>query len=131
MWSQLSSRLLVLHVLVLGAAIAIGGCASYQQKSAAAAGAEAEAQLAHVGPRIPVEDDGLPVQLSPRNRPSEPDDPTEPWSPNYGSRSPAKTASAPLFQPVFLNAFNSTAMDRAQEEAIIRHAIVAHEMRRQ
>ena len=34
--------------------------------------------------RVEIEDDGLPAQLAPRNRRPGPDDPSQPWSPNYG-----------------------------------------------
>jgi hypothetical protein len=47
-------------------------------------------------PRVEVEDDGLPAQAPPmRKRGHEPDDPTEPFSPNYGTVPPRAQASSP------------------------------------
>jgi hypothetical protein len=58
-----------------------------------------QTSVAHAGrPRVELEADGLPAQTPPlRREPSEPDDPTEPFSPNYGPRptvAPAKRAAA-------------------------------------
>ena len=42
-----------------------------------------------------IEDDGLPAQAAPRLRAKpEPDDPSQPFSPNYGRVMPARSASA-------------------------------------
>jgi hypothetical protein len=44
-------------------------------------------------PRAEIEDDGLPSQAPPmRKRANEPDDPTEPFSPNYGTMPPRAQA---------------------------------------
>jgi hypothetical protein len=46
-------------------------------------------------PRAELEDDGLPAQAPPmRTRANEPDDPTEPFSPNYGTVLPRAQASS-------------------------------------
>lgn len=87
--------------------------------------------------KIEVEADGLPSQLAPRNRRPEPDDPTEPWSPNYGKVSPQR-ADRPLdttrlaqkldvgSEPI---PFAPHARPMSADD-IIRQAIAAHEMRR-
>lgn len=88
----------------LGAAALAAGCASdkeqreqvygYSQQAHAdqAAAAAAAAQRPQ---KSEVEDDGLPSQVPPPvNRRREPDDPSEPYSPNYGA--PARRAEAPV-----------------------------------
>ena len=69
--------------------------------------------------RAEVEDDGLPAQVAPalavRQRP---DDPSEPFSRNYGPKPPARLAGP------------SPRMSSAEEEALIARAIFEHEMRR-
>jgi hypothetical protein len=66
-----------------------------------------------------MEDDGLPAQVAPlvaiRN---EPDDPSQPFSRNYGLRSAAHLPG-PLAR-----------LSSAEEDALIARAITAHEMRR-
>jgi hypothetical protein len=84
------------------------------------------------GVRVEIEADGLPAQIAPRNRPTEPDDPREPWSPNYGTVPPApRTAVATPVVAVMTMPrpgpiIQSTPVDA---EAIIRRAVAAHEMR--
>lgn len=47
--------------------------------------------------RVEMEDDGLPVQAAPvRRRKPEPDDPSEPFSPNYGEAPRVKQAQAAM-----------------------------------
>lgn len=79
--------------------IAVGGCASsdaerqhaYQMHAAAMAAQRAQTA------RVEIEDDGLPSQAPPLRRPQHPDDPTEPYSPNYGRGVPGSApAGAPL-----------------------------------
>lgn len=66
----------------------LGGCASEQHQSAAPYG-RANITVAHT---IDVEDDGLPAQ-SPPNKSARyaPDDPSEPYSRNYGGVNPSAT----------------------------------------
>lgn len=75
---------------VLSAALAGGGCGhTYEPYSQANWYAGGPRQTAAAVP-IPVEmeDDGRPAQLAPRTDiAGGPDDPSQPWSPNYGSRS--------------------------------------------
>ena len=63
---------------VLGLAVLTSGCAARQDTPPPARAAPP--QMA----RVEIEDDGLPAQLAPRNRRPGPDDPSQPWSPNYG-----------------------------------------------
>lgn len=135
-----------LRLGVAGAILACAGCASSQSQSHVA-GPIASADPSYW--RVEIEDDGIPAQLAPRNRPPTPDDPTEPWSPNYGSGSsgPAatpertpesqppvrrmrpKAASAPATsqQRVPIAAADVAELDA---DEIIRRAIAEHEMRR-
>ena len=52
--------------------------------------------------KVEIEDDGLPAQVAPRNRRAGPDDPNEPWSPNYGrgvaAPVPGRAAAEPVKQ---------------------------------
>lgn len=135
--------------LVLGCA----GCASSQREPSRIAGPMASADPRHW--RVEIEDDGVPSQLAPRLRPSVADDPSEPWSPNYGSeRAPGgagltapQVPSGPPREPesrpppagakprpstaslpaVKVAGSSAAAMD---PDEIIRLAIAAHEMRR-
>ena len=86
--------------------------------------------------KIEVEDDGLPSQLAPKHRRAVPDEPQEPWSPNYGSqkavgldpeRLAAKLdlAQAPLPAPVYKPSARPIDADD-----VIRRAIAEHEMQR-
>jgi hypothetical protein len=126
-----SAALPAARACVLGLAVLGAGCASKH------AAHEPPARIAGPHPhavqgawRIEIEEDGLPAQLAPRHRRPEPDDPSEPWSPNYGSRAPQKPAAAPpvtLPAPAERSAARVTALD---PDEIIRRAIAEHEMRR-
>ncbi|MFN3869344.1 MAG: hypothetical protein ACK4MF_09790 [Hyphomicrobiaceae bacterium] len=66
-----------------------GGCSARSQYPAANVGAAEHHQVAVAAPREELEDDGLPVQRPPLlERRRLPDDPSEPFSPNYGSAPP-------------------------------------------
>ena len=83
-----SGNLPVFRLCALSALAAVGGCASSQAPGYVAANAvpppRAMAQAAVV------EDDGLPVQAPPPAYIRRlPDDPSEPFSPNYGGSNPA------------------------------------------
>ena len=86
---------------VLGAALALAGCASDAEQRREAY-AQAHAMRATPPARQPaqeLEDDGLPPQVPPpANRKREPDDPREPFSPNYG-RPAAPPQRAALVAP--------------------------------
>jgi hypothetical protein len=75
--------------LFLVLAIVLAGCApsgTYVPESWNVGGPQPP--VADAGrPRVEMEADGLPAQTPPQRRePSEPDDPREPFSPNYGPR---------------------------------------------
>ncbi|HML27596.1 MAG TPA: adhesin [Hyphomicrobium sp.] len=72
------------------AALSAGGCAntnaSYNSASAAPVAYVAQ------GPSVQMESDGLPVQAAPAATIRQlPDDPSQPFSPNYGGSNPAST----------------------------------------
>jgi hypothetical protein len=76
---------------IAAAAILQGGCASDGNTSYATAPTVA-AYVQHV-PSAEVEDDGLPSQAPPPARIRQmPDDPSQPYSPNYGGPNPASSA---------------------------------------
>lgn len=80
----------MLALLLAGLA---GGCSARSEYPAANVGAADRHQIAAVAPREEIEDDGLPVQRPPLlNRRKSPDDPSEPFSPNYG-QPPARQAA--------------------------------------
>ena len=66
----------------LALAITSAGCAATQSQPSMVAGPTP--RMVAVG-KVEIEADGLPSQLAPRRRRPAPDDPSEPWSPNYGS----------------------------------------------
>ena len=88
--------------------------------------------------KVEIEDDGLPAQLAPKVQRPMADDPSEPWSPNYGGGKPTiraeKVATAieppapiPVAKPVMpVIKASGRQMD---PDDIIRQAIAEHEMR--
>jgi len=94
-------------VLACLAPLGLAGCATSGADQASAARAVAQAG------RVDTEADGLPAQVPPPARIRQlPDDPAEPFSPNYG------LPPAPV------------RMTSAQADAIVVRAMLAHEMRR-
>lgn len=136
---------------VIGAMLLVAGCASRHaanERPYGVAGPRA-AQVQQTSQRVEIEDDGLPAQLAPRHRRPEPDDPREPWSPNYGTVSPVRNADAPpssnpapraapvtvarqatLAEPTRAPARVAPMQLSMHEDEVIRRAIAAHEMRR-
>jgi hypothetical protein len=99
--------------LVLGLAVALAGCAT------SSAGETSGSRLHAPTARVEMEDDGLPAQVAPSaGLRSEPDDPSQPFSRNYGLRPAARLSGPP------------TRLSSAEEEALIVRAIAEHEMRR-
>jgi hypothetical protein len=93
-------------------------------------------------PRVDIEEDGLPAQLAPRERPAIPDDPREPWSRNYGTVRSSQVVEPPTRATAALSTSSIVAkvipqwpsfLRTAQidEDAIIRQAIAEHEMRQE
>lgn len=107
MWPQAT------RVAMVAAALVAGGCASQQAATQDAIPAESAIQSASF--------------TFPQGQTETADDVTQPWSPGYGSNPtaggplPART-SAPAGRP------RLATMDA---DFIIRHAVAAHEMRRQ
>ena len=90
--------LAVLGPIALG--LALGGCAT------------SSAEPSQSFDRTALEDDGLPAQVAPPARLRRtPDDPSEPFSPNYGPQPPRS-------------------LSQAEANAVMAQAIIAHEMRR-
>ena len=83
-------------------------------------------------PRIVVEDDGLPRQHPPRRR-NGPivDDPSEPFSPNYGP-TPGPSSNPEVIQPGWQPvSVRRATLDPRWANAIIARAVAAHELRNQ
>lgn len=93
---------LAARAAALGLTLAGAGCASdgTQQRYAYAYPGTAYVTPPAPRPQVPraeIEDDGLPAQAPPlRKRASEPDDPTEPFSPNYGTVPIRSQVSSPV-----------------------------------
>lgn len=87
----------VVRCALLASALTLAGCASDEEYRREAY-AQAHAMRATPPVRDQVqemEDDGLPPQVPPpANRKPEPDDPREPFSPNYGKPAPAPQRAA-------------------------------------
>lgn len=102
-------------------ALALAGCASTAEQAGPPQAVAQAGRMQHV------EEDGLPPQVAPPMRArTEPDDPTEPYSPNYGGASvPTQShlMPMPMLQPT------PTRMSLTEQEAVIAAAITAHEMR--
>jgi hypothetical protein len=91
--------------------------------------------------KVELEADGLPVQLAPKHRRAMPDDPTQPWSPNYGSGRAEAPDAAPEPAAAKLAALPSPSVTRVATRAlsppspplaaddVIRMAVAQHEMR--
>jgi hypothetical protein len=74
---------------VAGTAVLGGGCANTGTRYAAS---PTPAAYVAQGPSVPTESDGLPAQAPPPSTIRRlPDDPTQPYSPNYGGANPAST----------------------------------------
>jgi hypothetical protein len=138
----LSSVVKAARLCVIGCAFVVSGCAANKQPAYVAGpspyigvpapmpsprGAQVAAAVKSKA-KIEIEDDGLPVQSPPPARiRDEPDDPSEPFSPNYGG----PRAPAPATTPVPRKSVQSARLSDSQADALIRRAIAAHEMRHQ
>ena len=147
---------LAARVCVIGlAGVVLGGCATNREPSyvqgpvmAAPASKSAHNQAAEV------EEDGMPAQVAPSaRRPPLPDDPSEPWSPNYGGPAEAKPApgtpepppqrsnrrprkeetadasAEPSPKPQARRQAATVRLSEAAADQMIERAIAAHEMR--
>ena len=99
-------------------ALLLAGCATSSAEPTPAPAPQAISQAISQADRVEMEDDGLPAQVAPPPRiRRQPDDPSEPFSPNYGP-APSPQRSAPA------------RMSRLDADTLIALAIAAHEMRR-
>lgn len=86
---DLRTRAPVARVAALCAALAVSGCASHHQSTADAQ--RMNVRVADAAAAVEVEDDGLPSQTPPPARIRQAaDDPTEPFSRNYGGANPSQ-----------------------------------------
>lgn len=126
---------------VVGIGLLLGGCASSHASytTPSNVGMQPAPQVAIVAPKVEVEDDGLAVQAPPRVRKQlEPDDPSEPFSPNYGpSPEPGEPAATPVrrqqradIRPLRFRS-RVTPMTHREAENVVVRAMIAHEMRYQ
>lgn len=84
-------------ICVVGPVVVLAGCAS--DKPNYVQGPSAQQMAAAQGRKVEIEDDGQPVQSPPaRAVRAEEDDPSQPWSPNYGGAGTASGKSGT--QPV-------------------------------
>lgn len=99
-----SCAAVVARIAVVVAALSVGGCATdeeFRREREAYVRYQQAQQQAMAPPRMrepELEADGLPSQVAPpANRRRDPDDPSEPFSPNYGKPSgvPQRTTLAP------------------------------------
>jgi hypothetical protein len=128
---------------VIGAAVLLSACASTAERRYAGAYPPPPQPVHDRGWTTEVEEDGKPAQVPPirRMRPEE-DDPTQPWSPNYGSREPLPPtvpAPRPTTWPRPIQTSGEAGLPgmvaprrlaEAEAEAVIARAITAHETRK-
>lgn len=126
-----SALITTARACVIGATVVAGGCAS-QQAANRPATQVAVAAPQPQGMRVEIEDDGLPSQLAPRVRRQVPDDPREPWSPNYGTVVPrhADGGTTVPIEPAPQTLVMPTRVSSVDADEIMRRAIAEHEMRR-
>lgn len=153
-FAPLSSTTLVARLCVIGLGIVATGCAANKQPTyvggpyVGSSGAAVPSRINELR-KVEVEDDGKPAQSPPvrKMRPEE-DDPSQPWSPNYGSgkaapaSEPADPAQprAPWPKPVEASVrttasapqvFATRRLSEAEAEDVMVRAVAAHEMRKQ
>ncbi len=129
------------RICVIGVAGIVAGCASDKHPQYVRGPAPhmvVEPAPVHAA-KVQMEDDGKPAQEPGRRIRPEEDDPTQPWSSNYGkgvTPKPIKTpprlieAEAPLGVPLKREQ-NPIRLSDVDADQIMARAIAAHEMRRQ
>lgn len=120
------------------------GCATHSAPNYAGASQATPQNVAERQWKVEIEDDGKPVQAPPvrRMRPEE-DDPSQPWSPNYGKppstwQKPAAPAAPRTAWPQPIDASMKVAtreqpsrsLNAAEADTVILRAIQNHEVRR-
>jgi hypothetical protein len=95
------ARKLRVSAALLLVAAALGGCSSTRSTATADASWPGSTDPYRVAyepppPKVEMEDDGMEAQVPPLKRErTEPDDPSEPFSRNYGTVPPVRRAEAP------------------------------------
>jgi hypothetical protein len=97
-------------ITAVGIALALAGCATQKSTTQHASGVGAPPKSISAPTRYPS------------------DDPREPWSPSYGPRPPVEN-TMPSRSPAPIEA-GSTRIATMDADALIRHAVAQHEMRR-
>ena len=123
------------RVCVIGLTVVASGCAS--KEGPRYAGAAMPQQVSERQWKVEIEEDGKPAQAPPvrRMRPDE-DDPTQPWSPNYGRSGSSPAAPAPQDKaprtpwPKPVEAAVRRPITDADADDLVARAVNAHEMRR-
>lgn len=143
-WCRAAGALPSVRASIVSFAIAVlvGGCAAANSGPSKVAGPIStypgdpapRPALSRAAP-VEMEADGLPAQVAPKTRRSMRDDPSEPWSPNYGTVRPGERVSVPAKSPIataspVLPSAVQAAAPRLAPDDIIRIAIAEHEMRR-
>jgi hypothetical protein len=145
------------RICVFGPLLLVVGCAAEQKASYvtgphfSGSGQQMGQQMAAAPRKVEIEDDGQPVQPPPA-RPINPaeDDPTQPWSPNYGKgvvvpstplpahaprlpRQQDAAIPAPVpasYRPAAATSTGAlTQLSAAEADAVVARAMTAHEMR--
>ena len=126
------------RICVIGLTCLASGCAS--KEGPRYAGAAMPQQVTERQWKVEIEEDGKPAQAPPvrRMRPDE-DDPSQPWSPNYGrSGSSGPVPAVPVPQPSVprtpwpkpVETSVRRTLGEADADALVTRAVTAHEMRR-
>ena len=138
--SSSAARVCVIGLIVVGSGV-VSGCASSQQPSYVNGPpiyvAPVSAPVATA--KVEMEDDGKPAQAPGRRIKPEDDDPSQPWSSNYGKGvipkpfKPAPRTIDAALQPQVppVREARRVQMTEADVDALISRAVAAHEMRRQ
>ena len=133
-WCEASRRWLPRGPLVISALL-LSACAqsqSYQYQSNVGADGPAGRVAVAAPPRVVIEKDGLPGQHPPRfQRNPAGDDPSEPFSPNYGPppHPDNQWSHPPVVRPS--KVVRQATFDQRKAQAIIARAVAMHELRTQ
>jgi len=126
-------------IKVISLGLLVSACAashaSYDHPANVGAGTDRRVAVA-IPPKIEIEDDGLAVQSPPKvRRRIEPDDPSEPFSPNYGPAPlPGEIKTSPERPPRQAQLHEqlrprTKPMTDRQASALIARAMIEHEQR--
>ncbi len=151
----LMSTTVAARVCVIGLGVVVTGCAANKQPTYVGGPYAGAHQVApsrvNELRKVEIEDDGKPAQAPPirKMRPEE-DDPTQPWSPNYGKGAAAPAVPAPAAEPTPTRtpwprpveaSVRTTAsspqvlvsrrLSETEAEDVMLRAVTAHEMRKQ